>query len=93
MSPDRSSPPSSAQRLTVLESVLLHNLLGLVQDVAHIYTNDQLGTSLCAEHGQDSSSTTDIEDDLVLEQVRVLEDGISVGEGSDGVFEHFLVDT
>jgi hypothetical protein len=34
-----------------------------------------------------------VEDDLVLEEVRVLLDGVSVGECSDGVLEHLLVDT
>lgn len=34
-----------------------------------------------------------VKDDLVLEKVGVLLDGVSVGEGSDGVLEHLLVDT
>jgi hypothetical protein len=34
-----------------------------------------------------------VEDDLVLEEVRVLLDSVSVREGSDGVLEHLLVNT
>ena len=37
--------------------------------------------------------STYIEDDLVLEEVRVLLDSVSVRERSDGVLEHLLVDT
>jgi hypothetical protein len=37
-------------------------------------------------HAQYRSATTDIQDDLVFENVRVVVDGITVGLGSDLIF-------
>lgn len=92
---DEGNPPHVGQlpELTIGKPVLLHNLLRLIQDITHIHPDDHLGPSLRTEHGQDSRPASYVEDDLVLEQVRVLEDGVSVREGSDGVFEHLFVDT
>jgi hypothetical protein len=46
----------------------------------------------CA-HGQDAGSAADIEDDLVLEQVTVLVDGVAVAACAHVVLEHLLVDS
>lgn len=47
--------------LTVLaEAVGPDDLLGLVEDVAHIDTDDELGTSLRGEHGQDTGTAPDL---------------------------------
>lgn len=37
-------------------------------------------------HGEDTSTTADIEDNLVLEQVLVLDDSVHVGAGADLIF-------
>lgn len=50
------------------------------------------GRSGCA-HGQNAGSATNIEDDLVLEQVTVLVDGVAVATGAHVVLEHLLVDS
>ena len=46
----------------------------------------------CA-HGQNAGSAADIEDDLVLEKVTVLVDGVAVAAGAHVVLEHLLVDS
>jgi ribosomal protein S11 len=46
----------------------------------------------CA-HGQDAGSAANIEDDLVLEQVTVLVDGVAVAACAHVVLEHLLVDS
>lgn len=40
----------------------------------------------CCLHGQDASTTSNIKDNLVFEQVLVLDNGVHVGSGSDFVF-------
>jgi hypothetical protein len=93
---------------TVVEAVGVNDLLGLVEDVGHVDTNDLLGTGLSSEHGENTSAASDLEqlatcgvgqlfntyvkNDLVLEEVLVLEDGVAVREGADLVLEHLLVD-
>lgn len=42
-------------------------------------------------HGEDTSTATDIENDLVLEKVLVLDDRVHVRLGSDLVLQHLLV--
>lgn len=87
-----------------MEAVGVDNLLRLVENVGHVDTNDLLGTGLSSEHGEDTGTTADlpselsmsdtyIKNDLVLEEVLVLEDGVAVGQGADLVLEHLLVDT
>ena len=44
------------------------------------------------KNAENASATADIEDDLVLEYFRVVDDGPHIGLGADGVLEHFLVD-
>ena len=47
----------------------------------------------CALHGENTGSAADIENDLVLEQVLVLNDGVHVGTGADLILQHLLVDS
>jgi len=80
-------------RLTITEAILLDDDLGLVDDVAHVNTNDLLGSSLGGEHAKNTGTTADVEDRLALEQVRVVHDGVAVRQGADLILEHLLVDT
>ena len=57
------------------------------------YTDDMLRASFGCEHAQDTGTTTDIEDDLVLEQVGVLNDSITVRARTNAILQHLLVDT
>ena len=50
------------------------------------------GRRECA-HGQNAGSASNIEDDLVLEQVTVLVDGVTVAAGAHVVLEHLLVNS
>lgn len=47
----------------------------------------------CALHGENTSSAADIENNLVLEQVLVLDNGVHVGASADLILQHLLVDT
>lgn len=78
--------------LTVVEAVGINDLLGLVENVGHVDTDNLLGTSLRGKHGEDTGTAADIENDLVLEQVLVLDDGIAVRHGADLILKHLLVD-
>ena len=80
-------------RDNVSEAIVVHNFLGPVDDVRVIDRDDLLRSSLGAEHGQDTSSTADIQDNLVLEDVLVLVDEIAIGIGTDSVLQHGLVDS
>lgn len=51
------------------------------------------GLLRCALHGENTGSAADIENDLVLEQVLVLDDGVHVGTGADLILQHLLVDS
>ena len=55
------------------------------------YADDVFGARLGGEHAQDASTTADIEHDLVLEQMGVLDDRVSVRSRADGVFQHLFV--
>jgi len=57
------------------------------------YANDLLGTGLCRKQAQDGRSAANVEHDLVLEQVRVVDNGVAVRVCSDLVLEHLLVDS
>lgn len=96
-------------RTVLSETVCPDNHLRLIEDVRHVNTNDKRRSSFRGEHGQDTRSASDlshehyawmtrfkiayIEHSLSLEEMRVLHNCISVREGSNGVFEHLLVDT
>lgn len=76
----------------VAQVVVVNDFSGPVDDIRVVDRNDLLRSSLGTEHGQNSSSTTHIQDDLVLEEVLVLVDEVTVGIGTDGVLQHGLVD-
>ena len=48
---------------------------------------------LGCEHAENPSTAAHVENDLVLEQVAVLLDGLHVGLGANSVLEHFLMDS
>mmetsp|Transcript_2317 Transcript_2317/g.5432 ORF Transcript_2317/g.5432 Transcript_2317/m.5432 type:complete len:217 (+) Transcript_2317:532-1182(+) len=52
-----------------------------------------LRASTSSEHRQNSSATADVKNNLVLEQIRVLHDGVHVCFGADFILEHFLMDS
>lgn len=47
--------------LTVLESVGFDDLFSFTENVGHIDTDDELGSSLGCEHGQDTGTTSDLQ--------------------------------
>ena len=55
------------------------------------YTNDMRSTSLCREHAQNPSPTTDVQHSLVLEQVWVVHDSRPVRARPNRVLEHLLM--
>lgn len=56
------------------------------------YADDVFRARLGGEHAQDAGAAADIEDELVLEEMRVLNDRIAVRACADGVFQHLFVD-
>ena len=50
------------------------------------HTNDVLRASLGSEHTEDTGTASNIEDDLVLEDVLVLNNGVHVGAGANLIF-------
>jgi hypothetical protein len=77
----------------VREAVHLDDLPGLDNDGRHVNTDNVLCASLGGEHAENGGTAADIEDDLVLEEVGVVVDGIAVALGADLVLEHLLVDS
>jgi len=73
------------------ESVDLDVLDSLLGDIRRVDSVDVLRSSSSSEKGEDSSSTSNVENDSVLEEVRVGEDEESVRLGSGGILEHDLV--
>ena len=51
----------------------------------------ELMKEITSKDTENASPTSNIQDNLILEEMRVVHDGIHVGSGSDGVLEHFLV--
>ena len=51
-----------------------------------------LGTGTGSEDGQNTGSTTDVHDNLVLEILRVVHDSSLVGSRADRVLQHLFVD-
>lgn len=51
------------------------------------------GASLCCEHAQDASTTSDIENGFALEQMGVVDDSIAIRSRSYGILQHFLMNT
>lgn len=52
-----------------------------------------LGASLRRKHTKNARATSNIENRLSLEQMRVVHDRVPVRAGSDRVLEHLFVDT
>lgn len=75
----------------VTKSVVMDNFLGSINDVRVVNGNDLLCASLGAEHGQDTSSTSDIKDNLVLENILVLIDKVAIGVSADSILQHRLM--
>ena len=75
----------------VLEAVGLDDLASLLNDPGHVDADDQASTGLSREHAQDTRATANVQDDLVLEEVAIAEDGVSVAHGADFILQHFLV--
>ena len=54
------------------------------------YREDLLGVRPSGEHGEDAGARADVHHHLALEEVRVVVDGIAVGERPHLVLEHLL---
>lgn len=74
----------------VRQTVHLNDLPGLDNDGGHVDADNVLCASLGGEHAEDGSAAADIEDDLVLEEVGVVVDGIAVALGADLIFLRLL---
>ena len=70
----------------VRQTVDLNDLPGLDDDGGHVDTDNVLCAGLGGEHAEDGGTAADIEDDLVLEEVGVVVDGIAVALGADLIF-------
>ena len=57
------------------------------------YNDDMLRAGLGREHAEDTRATADVEHDLVLEQVRVVDDRVAVRARAHCVLQHLLMDT
>ena len=75
----------------VREAVHLDDLPGLDDDGGHVDTDNVLCAGLGGEHAEDGGTAADIEDDLVLEEVGVVVDGIAVALGADLIFLRWLL--
>lgn len=76
----------------IAQAVLIDNLLGAVNDVRVVDGNYFFGASFGTEHGENPRTTSDIQDNFVLEDTFVVVDKVTVGVSADGVLEHRLVD-
>lgn len=74
----------------VRQAVHLNDLPGLDNDGGHVNTDNVLCASLGGEHAEDGGTAADIKDDLVLEEVGVVVDGIAVALGADLIFLRLL---
>ena len=68
------------------QAVDLDDLASLDDDGGHVDTDNVLCAGLGGEHAEDAGTAADVEDDLVLEEVGVVVDGIAVALGADLVF-------
>mmetsp|Transcript_5695 Transcript_5695/g.14416 ORF Transcript_5695/g.14416 Transcript_5695/m.14416 type:complete len:411 (-) Transcript_5695:111-1343(-) len=76
----------------VLKPVDAHNLLRLLSDRGALDAVHMLGARLGRKQAEDARATADIHHDLVLEQKRVLHDGVVVRPGAHLVLDHLLMD-
>ena len=70
----------------VRQTVDLNDLPGLDDDGGHVDTDNVLCAGLGGEHAENGGTAADVEDDLVLEEVGVVVDGIAVALGADLIF-------
>ena len=57
------------------------------------YANNVSSTSLGGKHAQDTGTTADVKDELVLEEMGIVHDRIAVRSRADSVLEHLLMDS
>ena len=60
----------------------LDNSASILDNTAHIDSNNFSCPRLGCKHGEDPGATTNVQHHLVLEEVLVVPDGVAVGEGS-----------
>jgi hypothetical protein len=68
------------------QAVDLDDLPGLDDDGGHVDADNVLCAGLGGEHAENGGTAADVEDDLVLEEVGVVVNGIAVALGADLVF-------
>jgi hypothetical protein len=68
------------------QAVDLDDLPGLDDDGGHVDADNVLCAGLGGEHAEDGGAAADVEDDLVLEEVGVVVDGVAVALGADLIF-------
>ena len=56
------------------------------------HADDVLRARLGGEHAEDARAAADVEHELVLEQVRVVDDRVAVRARAHGVLQHLLMD-
>jgi hypothetical protein len=76
----------------VRQAVHLDDLPSLDNDGGHVNSDNVLCAGLGGEHAEDGGAAADVEDDLVLEEVGVVVDGIAVALGADFVFLRSLLE-
>lgn len=64
----------------------------MLNDAGAFYSNDLACSGLGCEHTENAGAASDVHDNLVLEQMRVVVHGVAVGHGAHLVLEHLLVD-
>jgi hypothetical protein len=68
------------------QTVDLDDLPGLHNDGGHVDTDNVLCAGLGGEHAENGGAAANVEDDLVLEEVGVVVDGVAVALGADLIF-------
>jgi len=76
----------------MVQLVVRDDLLGLIGDAGTFDTNDTGGTSLRCEHRKNAGTTSNIQYNLVLEQMAVLDDTVHVCASANVVLQHLLMD-
>jgi hypothetical protein len=68
------------------QTVDLDDLPGFDDDGGHVDTDNVLCAGLGGEHAENGGAAANVEDDLVLEEVGVVVDGVAVALGADLIF-------
>jgi len=76
----------------VRKAIGLDNFLCLVNDVGHVDANNVLRTGLSSKHTQNTCTTSNIQHSLVLEQMGVVDHGITVRPRPNTVLQHLFMD-